>query len=142
MAGMAGGDPGCDRRWKFPAADLCGMNFDQVTLSMTAAGVATLFITQDYLHADAGIACKGNHRNPAISQMSDRDHFDDLATDRHYFYTLFGISRISRGGASTWAGTTGTRKGRATGGISWRRVGRIAGFDTAFALFLARVSRR
>ena len=33
---------------------------------MTAAGVATLFITQDYLHSDDGINCGGNITNPNI----------------------------------------------------------------------------
>src|SRR5690606_14944798 len=38
------------------------------TLSMTAAGVASLFITQDHLHASQGADCKGNINNPAIDK--------------------------------------------------------------------------
>lgn len=34
--------------------------------SMTAAGVATLFITQDYLHDEEGLNCSGNVANAAI----------------------------------------------------------------------------
>ncbi len=66
----------------------------KVTLSMTAAGVATLFITQDYLHGDGG--CKGNYSNPPIEAGLHwiSDHFNELSNDSHYFYTLFGISRI------------------------------------------------
>jgi hypothetical protein len=72
-----------------------GPNFG-VSLSMTAAGVATLFITQDYLHGDAGADCKGNFRNPNIDAGLKWivDHYSNLASDRHYYYTLFGISRI------------------------------------------------
>ena len=33
---------------------------------MTAAGVATLFITQDFLHRDDGINCGGNVDNVPI----------------------------------------------------------------------------
>src|SRR5690606_25066627 len=39
-----------------------------VTASMTAAGIATLFITQDYLRADAGIRCVGNIRDTGLEK--------------------------------------------------------------------------
>ncbi len=35
-------------------------------MTMTLAGVATLFITQDYVHASDGLACKGNMSDPRI----------------------------------------------------------------------------
>ncbi len=38
------------------------------TPGMTAVGVATLFITQDFLHANDGVSCKGNITNPAIDK--------------------------------------------------------------------------
>lgn len=70
-----------------------------VDASMTAAGVATLFITQDYLHADTGIFCTGNITNPHIDAglkwMSD--NFNHVYTDHSYYhpyYGLFGVERI------------------------------------------------
>jgi hypothetical protein len=47
-------------------------------IGMTAAGVATLFVTQDYLHSNEGISCKGNVTNPAIEKglkwVADNSH--------------------------------------------------------------------
>ena len=39
-----------------------------VTPGITADGIATLFITQDYLHADEAITPRGNIKNPAIDK--------------------------------------------------------------------------
>jgi len=36
--------------------------------AITAAGVATLYITQEFLHADAGAACRGNVTSPEIGE--------------------------------------------------------------------------
>lgn len=81
------------------------------TLSMTAAGVATLFITQDYLHVNDGMRCHGNVHNPAIGRglefigeglpyllgniAADTDliRIQSNAT-RETYYTLYGIERI------------------------------------------------
>jgi hypothetical protein len=72
-----------------------------LTPSMTAAGVATLFITQDYLHANAGVTPRGNISNPSIDRGLKwiADNFDKVATDRRYprdfpFFLLYGIERI------------------------------------------------
>lgn len=64
------------------------------TPSMTAAGIATLFITQDYLHTEQGIACNGNIANTWIDR--------GIAwLDKHYTdagplntYTMYGVERI------------------------------------------------
>src|SRR5690242_8386635 len=40
----------------------------QETASMTAAGIATLFITEEFLHSDDGVNCGGNITNPAIEK--------------------------------------------------------------------------
>lgn len=64
------------------------------TPSMTAAGVATLFITQDYLHTEQGVACDGNIANTWIDR--------GIAwLDKHYTdagplntYTMYGVERI------------------------------------------------
>jgi hypothetical protein len=71
------------------------------TPGITAVGVATLFITQDYLHANRGIACNGNITNPAIEKGLDwmAANFDKVATDEKYkrdypYFTLYSVERI------------------------------------------------
>lgn len=63
------------------------------TLSMTAAGVASLFITADYLHADEGIPCLGTLTNPWIDRGL---HWIDTHYDEVYdsTYAMYGIERI------------------------------------------------
>jgi len=63
-------------------------------LPMTAAGVATLFITQDYNHAMAGLTCKGDFRNPAIDKGMTwiANRFDEALQGSKY--GLYGIERI------------------------------------------------
>lgn len=71
----------------------------EVTPSMTAAGVATLFITQDYLRANQGVNCQGNAKSPelekGITYLAERlpqlFGVEDVP-DRHY--TIYGIERI------------------------------------------------
>jgi hypothetical protein len=67
--------------------------------SITTAGVASLFITQDYLHADEGLGCKGNVSNPAIERGIAflADGFPKLvgsAEVKSRFYTLYGVERV------------------------------------------------
>jgi hypothetical protein len=73
----------------------------KVTPSMTAAGVATLLITEECLHPAA--ECKGNLVDPAVEMgikhladsfdgITDVDNFMDGKCETRY--TLFGISRI------------------------------------------------
>jgi hypothetical protein len=63
------------------------------TVSMTSAGVATLFITQDYTAMAA--RCQGNINDPSIDKGMAwiGDHLKDLPEGRRY-YTLFGVSRV------------------------------------------------
>lgn len=72
-----------------------------LTANMTASAVATLFITQDYLHASAGAGCNGNIHNPAIERGIAwlAENYHTVATDerlpRNYPYnTLYGIERV------------------------------------------------
>jgi len=63
------------------------------TPSMTAAGLASLFIISDYLHADEGVACTGNTFDPWIDNglaWLDR-HFDRVGDNT---YAMYGIERI------------------------------------------------
>jgi hypothetical protein len=111
--------------------------------TMTAAGVASLFVTQDYLRSNAGVKCNGNVTNPRIEAglkwMSD--HFDPNATDG---YLLYGIERIGVAsgykyfGKHDWyaAGAEALVKTQAADG-SWPSHGQVPG--TSFGiLFLVR----
>lgn len=63
------------------------------TVSMTAAGVASLFITADYLHADEGVNCLGTLTNPWIDRGL---HWIDANYDQinGSTYAMYGIERI------------------------------------------------
>jgi hypothetical protein len=76
-----------------------------LTPGMTAVGVATLFITQDYLHANKGVGCNGNIRNPNIDKGLAwiEQNYDRVAagqfTSRDFPYsTLYSIERIGTAG--------------------------------------------
>jgi hypothetical protein len=63
------------------------------TLSMTAAGVATLFITGDYVHADDGVGCAGSIPQPWIDKgmaWIDKNYEDVVSNE----YAMYGIERI------------------------------------------------
>ncbi|HTL29409.1 MAG TPA: DUF4159 domain-containing protein [Tepidisphaeraceae bacterium] len=69
------------------------------TPHMTAAGVASLYITQDYLHSAA--TCSGNPTNPAIDKGMAWlvGNFDKVASDEKYsrdypYSTLYAIERV------------------------------------------------
>jgi hypothetical protein len=63
------------------------------TFSMTAAGVASLFIVGDYLHTAEGIGCLGNGGDPYIDKGL-------TWLDKHYntvgqsAYSMYGVERI------------------------------------------------
>ncbi len=72
-----------------------------VTPGMTTVGVATLFITQEYLRAQDGVLCKGNQTNDAIEKGIKwlGDNMDKFATDKRYerdnpFPTLYAFERV------------------------------------------------
>ncbi len=78
-------------------------------LSMTAAGVATLFITQDY--ASSGARCQGNIQdaNIAAGMQWVGTHLDALDSNpwsqEWRYYTLFGICRIGLASGYKYIGT-------------------------------------
>ena len=127
-------------------------------ISITTAGVASLFITQDFLHAGEGIRCNGNISNPAIDRgmaflvegfpyLLGKKPTPDNKTAREkvslgsVYYTLYGVERIGVASGLKYFGdldwyAEGARylleKQRNTG--SWGSVE-----DTCFALlFLSR----
>ena len=92
-----------EKRWKqLQDSKSGGWAYDggsDVTPSMTAAGVATLFITQDYLRGSQGVNCQGNQKSPEIDRginfvaeilprLFGAEKFE------HRFYTIYGIERI------------------------------------------------
>ncbi len=72
---------------------------------MTAAGIATLFITQDYLRSNDGIQCQGNITNPNIEAGLKwmTDHFDLVIGSSGY--TLYGLERIGVASGYKYFGT-------------------------------------
>ena len=72
-----------------------------ITPGMTAVGIATLFITQDYLHANEGVGCRGNLRNPHIEKGLKwlTANFEKIATDDKFerdfpYATSYAIERV------------------------------------------------
>ena len=61
---------------------------------MTAAGVATLFITQDVLRANEGLGCKGNITNDNIDKGLRWISNNDFHGVHENNYTWYGIERI------------------------------------------------
>lgn len=130
-----------------------------INLPITAAGVATLFITQDYLHANAGVRCNGNITNPHIEaglawMIKNIDGMTTAASgkNKNPYYTLYGVERIGVASGLKYFGTTdwyqvGARwllsKQNTQGAWNTGKESRSAGglCDNAFALiFLARGS--
>ncbi|HEV7298791.1 MAG TPA: prenyltransferase/squalene oxidase repeat-containing protein, partial [Tepidisphaeraceae bacterium] len=126
------------------------------TPGMTAAGVATLFITQDYVHANAGALCRGNVDSPAITKGMEwmAANMDKVATDKSYdrdfpYPTLYAVERIGvAAGVKYIGGVDWYQKGadwllkKQGKSGSWSGTGIGTGAphqNTAFAmLFLAR----
>jgi len=73
-----------------------GLN-EEARMSMTAAGVATLFITQDYLQRQAGLECRDTFTDTAaeagMGYLSD-NLADLLVSEIPDCYTLYGMERI------------------------------------------------
>jgi hypothetical protein len=78
-----------DASWSYHFPDTTGGG----TLTMTAAGVATLFVAQDYTSIAA--RCAGNINDPAIQNGMDwiGANLKSL-TDARRYYALFGVSRV------------------------------------------------
>jgi len=72
------------------------------SIQMTAAGVASLFITQEFLHSNDGVSCKGNVSNEAIDKGMKwiTKNLDKIATDQRYdrdypYPTLYAIEKTT-----------------------------------------------
>ncbi|MEA2711039.1 MAG: hypothetical protein QOF78_3640, partial [Phycisphaerales bacterium] len=76
------------------------------TRGMTAVGVATLFITQEYLHANDGILCKGNISSPNIERGVKwlTDDFAKTPHPRYPYATIYAIERVGLAGGLKYFG--------------------------------------
>jgi len=121
------------------------------TPSMTAAGVATLFITNDMLRGAAAADCRGNVPHKAIDAgvawlVDHSEEIFDLRKSKFPFYTLYGVERIGLAGGYKYLGTIDWYKTGAAALLahqnddgSWGAPGGTGVADTCFAiLFLAR----
>jgi len=146
-----------DNTWKSHQWEDGGWSYDsdgkgkggpgQPTASMTAAGVATLFITQDFLRANDGVNCRGNVTNDHIEKGLRwmANHFDEV---RNNNYAWYGVERIGVASGYKYFGTTDWYAAGADELVkqqskdgSWRSnfPGATPIPDTAFAmLFLSR----
>ncbi len=120
------------------------------TPTMTAAGVATLFITQDYLfRTNRFEICNGGIRNEWIDHgLAWLDqNIDRMLTGgvKEHFYAMYGIERVGVASGRKYFGTTDWYKvgadyllhSQAANGCWWADDGPIP--DTTFAiLFLVR----
>lgn len=64
-----------------------------INMSMTAAGVATLFITQDYLHSNEGVQPRGNITSDRI-EAGLKWMTDNFGSTGENWYAWYGIERI------------------------------------------------
>jgi hypothetical protein len=93
-----------DGGWAYRSSPLSPQLNDNVTPAMTAAGIATLFITQEYTRGDQGINCTGNQPNDNVADGLDwmSRHFDQV----NDLYTFYGIERIGVASGYKYFGTT------------------------------------
>ena len=78
------------------------------TPAMTAAGLATLFITQDFLYRGRGLACGGNIIDKNIEAGLDwySTYFKTFGTKGLGFYSLYGLERIGVASGYKYFGDT------------------------------------
>ncbi|HEX8914919.1 MAG TPA: hypothetical protein VF796_21380, partial [Humisphaera sp.] len=105
-----------DAAWKKAQKPDGGWNYKddgdhaKVSGTMTAAGIATLFITQDHLNAQQQWSlCKGGSRNEWIERglgWMDKNAPKLLLDAPHYYYQMYGIERIGVASGRKYFGTT------------------------------------
>jgi hypothetical protein len=78
-----------------------------INAAMTAAGIATLFITQDFTLPDHWSVCTGSAPNAAIERgLAWMDAHIDKVVNTPDYYTLYGIERIGVASGHKYFGTT------------------------------------
>jgi hypothetical protein len=98
-----------DTAWKRSQTNEGGWSYreeGEVTPAMTAAGIATLFITQDYTLRRDWSKAQGGVKDPFIERgLAWMDNHIDEAI-RSSYYTLYGIERIGAASGRRFFGTT------------------------------------
>ena len=66
-------------------------------ISMTLAGVASLFVCIDNLHNQQALTCKGNQEIPQVTRGMEYigQHFDDIRNRAWFYYALYGAERVA-----------------------------------------------
>ncbi|HTW93518.1 MAG TPA: DUF4159 domain-containing protein [Tepidisphaeraceae bacterium] len=85
-----------DGSWPYSTEDT-GEFSARPRLSITAAGAATLFITDEYLHRTDGLECRGyfHDTNAQLAMGYLADHFNDLEDAQpDPYYAFYGLERI------------------------------------------------
>jgi hypothetical protein len=79
-----------------------------VSMSMTGAGVATLFITQDMLSEGRGGECKGSveDKNLEAGLKWLSDHYAKFLTEPLNMYAMYNIERVGTASGYKYFGTT------------------------------------
>jgi hypothetical protein len=77
------------------------------SLSMTGAGVATLFITQDMVNEGKGGECKGNIEDKDIDRGLKwlSDHYSKLPSEPHKMYAMYNMERVGTASGYKYFGT-------------------------------------
>ena len=76
-------------------------------MAMSLAGLASLYVCSDNLHAAQFLRCRGNKEMPALGKALAYvdEHFEDIRRQGSWFYyTLYGIERIALQNAASIAG--------------------------------------
>lgn len=67
----------------------------KATMSMTTAGVATLFITQDYVHAMEGVTCVSGRYDEHMARGMEWIAKNFMEFEKaHPYYTLYNVERV------------------------------------------------
>ncbi len=85
-----------DGGWSYRHSDSDkNQDWTKGTVAMTAAGLASLFITQEMLHSMDGLRCTGNYRDESIERAIQWMHANFRRFEEHHpYYSLYGVERI------------------------------------------------
>lgn len=76
-------------------------------ISMTLAGLASIYVCVDNLRNDASLSCKGNQEFPAVAKGMDylSKHFGEIRSRPWFYYTLYGMERVALATGYKYFGT-------------------------------------
>ena len=66
-------------------------------ISMTLAGLASIYVCVDNLRNAASLTCKGNQELPAVARGMKyvSEHFGEIRSRPWFYYTLYGMERVA-----------------------------------------------